>query len=200
MSAAAQLPVFPPCFARGTDAERDYMTALVSALREENRAFRKQIAGLGKDSPPEKYCGFRSVGSSILSAVHVATSKETARLHALIDKETADNVDCIDALTEKHLLNPDLPMTEYGPLTRKALKESIATHHRHVREWVRAGGASAADTTPRVSTKTVVHTVVTTTTKSFTNIAEKDPDDRRMTVEFVKERETRYVRDPLKVE
>jgi hypothetical protein len=42
--------------------------------------------------------------------------------------------------------------------------------------------------------------MVTTTTKTFTNISETDPDNRRMTVEFVKERETRYVRDPLKVE
>lgn len=198
---SATLPVFPPCFPRGSDAEREYMTALVAALRDENRAFRKQIASLGKDSPPEKYCGFRSVGSSILSAVNMATGKETARLHALLDKETAENPECIDALTEKHLLNPALSFTEYGPLTRKALKESIANHHRLVREWVKAGGASAAaDSTPRVSTKTVVHTIVTTTTKTFTNISETDPDDRRMTVEYVKERETRYVRDPLKVE
>ena len=194
------LPVFPPCFTRGSEAEREYMTALVSALRDENKAFRKQIAGLGKDSPPEKYCGFRSIGSSILSAVNMATGKETARLHALLDKETAENAECIDALTEKHLLNPELPFTEYGPITRKALKESIANHHRLVREWVRAGGAETADKTPRVTSKTLTHTVVTTTTRTFTNISEKDPADSKMRVEVEKEYITRYVRDPLKVE
>jgi len=194
------LPVFPPCFTRGSEAEREYMTALVSALRDENKAFRKQIAGLGKDSPPEKYCGFRSIGSSILSAVNMATGKETARLHALLDKETAENAECIDALTEKHLLNPELPFTEYGPITRKALKESIANHHRLVREWVRAGGAETADKTPRVTSKTLTHTVVTTTTRTFTNISETDPADSKMRVEVEKEYITRYVRDPLKVD
>lgn len=193
----SQLPVFPPCFARGSNAEREFMTALVVALREENKAFRKQIAGLGKDSPPENYCGFRSVGSSILSAVHLTTTKESGRLFALLDKHTAENPECVEALTEKHLLNPDLPMTEYGPLTRKALKESITTHHRLVREWIRAGGATATDTTPHVVTKTVVHTVVTTTTKTFSNLPEKDPDAQRATLEYVKERETRYVHSPV---
>lgn len=184
-SSLLEAPTFPDCFEPGSAEERAYMTALVSALKDQVAAYKETCASIAAGGVNQLLV------SSVLESGRGHERCRVAELSGLIDTGTVNNADLMEKLTVRHLLDPGLTMDSYGPLTQEALRRNIREHHLRLREMLMVGDLSGG---PALTTKTVVRTVTTTTTVSrMTGSAE--PTEGKMKVEYVREREVRYVKE-----
>lgn len=184
-SSLLEAPAFPECFEPGSSEERTYTTALVAALKDQIVAYKETCAST--------VVGNRLLVSSVLASGKEHERCQVAELSALIDAGTVNNKELMEKLTVRHLLDPGLTMNEYGSQTQEALRRNIREHHLLVREMLMAGDVSGG-VGPALTTKTIVRTVTTTTTVSrMTGDAESA--EGKMKVEYVREREVRYVKE-----